>query len=448
MKENNQKKKRGLFSWYFQTSLLARIFVGLILGAIVGLAVGPAIAVINPLGVILVRLLKMIVMPVVILTLVVGAGSIHPARLGRIGIKAFALYLTTSAFAVAIGLFFANLFSPGKSLALIGTEGALGKTIQAPSLIDTFVNIIPTNPLSAAASGQILPTIFFAIVFGIGISYLKESKDQRIQKAAQTVFTFFEGGAEIMYKVVTWVLEYAPIGVFALIAVVFGKQGAQAFGPLLIVTVAVYCAFFCHAFLVYGGLLALYRINFITFLGNAKKAIVTAFVTRSSGGTLPVSMEVAQDEMGVSRSVYSFSLPLGATVNMDGSAIYQGVCAIFVGLAIGLPLTLEQQLTVILTAVLASIGSAGVPGAGAIMLLMVLESVGLKVEAGSAVAAAYAMILGIDALLDMGRTALNVTGDLAVTCIVAKSEGELDEQIWNGDKQYSEDSPLYAEASK
>ena len=269
---------------------------------------------------------------------------------------------------------------------------------------------------------------------------MRDSDDDRIKNAAQTLFAFFEGGAEVMYKVVSWVLEYAPIGVFALIAVVFGKQGAQAFGPLAIVTVAVYCAFFCHAFIVYGGLLALYRINFFKFLLKAREAIITSFATRSSGGTLPVTMEVAQKKMGVSRGVYSFTLPLGATINMDGAAIYQGVCAIFVGLAIGLPLTFEQQLTVIVTAVLASIGSAGVPGAGAIMLLMVLESVGLKVEAGSAVAAAYAMILGIDALLDMGRTALNVTGDLAVTCVVAKSEKEFDESLWTGDTTHAQDT--------
>ncbi|MBI9089793.1 MAG: dicarboxylate/amino acid:cation symporter [Desulfobacterium sp.] len=443
-----QKKRTGIFSWYFETSLLIRIFSALVLGAVVGLVVGPEIAWVNPLGVIFVRLLKMIVMPVVIFTLVVGSASVHPSRLGRIGVKALGFYMLTSAFAVAIGLLFANLFSPGESLELVGTAGAIGKTLQAPSLIDTFINIIPTNPFNAVSSGKILPTILISIIFGIGVSHLKENNDERIQNAANTVFSFFEGGAEVMYKVVGWVLEYAPIGVFALIAVVFGKQGAQAFGPLAIVTIAVYCAFLCHAFLVYGGLLSIYRINFFKFLFNARTAIVTSFVTRSSGGTLPVTMEIAKKKMGVSRGVYSFTLPLGATINMDGAAIYQGVCAIFVGLAIGLPLSIEQQVTVIITAVLASIGSAGVPGAGAIMLLMVLESVGLKVEAGSAVAAAYAMILGIDALLDMGRTALNVTGDLAVTCAIAKTEKEFDENIMNGDNEFTDAPRVTAVASE
>lgn len=430
MKQNDKGKKSGMLGWYFNSNLLLRILIGLLLGAVAGIAFGPKIAVVAPLGTAFVRLLKMIVMPVVVFTLVVGAASVNPQRLGRIGVKAMVLYLLTSGFAVAIGLIFANLFNPGEGMALVGVAGAAGKAVTPPSMVQTLLNIIPTNPFGAITTGKMLPTIFFAIFFGIGLSHLRESDDERIQTASHTVFTFFEGGAEVMYKVVNWILEVAPIGVFALIAVVFGKQGSQAFGPLAMVTLTVYVAFICHVVFVYGGLLTVYGINFFEFLARAKAAIVTSFVTRSSGGTLPVSMEVAENNLGVSRGVYSFSLPLGATINMDGAAIYQGVCAIFVSLAIGAPLGLGMQMTVIATAVLISIGSAGVPGAGAIMLLMVLDSVGLKVEPGSAVAAAYAMIFGIDALLDMGRTALNVTGDLAVTCCVAKSEGELDQHVW------------------
>jgi len=431
MTQNSSGKKSGLFDWYFNSNLLLRILIGLAAGAVAGMIFGPKIACVAPLGTAFVRLLKMIVMPVVVFTLVVGAASVNPQRLGRIGVKAMVLYLLTSGFAVAIGLLFANLFSPGESMDLVGMAGAAGKSVTSPSIVDTLLNIIPTNPFGAITTGKMLPTIFFAIFFGIGLSHLRESDDERIQAAAQTVFSFFEGGAEVMYKVVNWILEFAPIGVFALIAVVFGKQGSQAFGPLAMVTITVYVAFFCHVVFVYGGLLTFYGINFFEFMSRARAAIVTSFVTRSSGGTLPVSMEVAEKNLGVSRGVYSFTLPLGATLNMDGAAIYQGVCAIFVSLAIGAPLAIDMQLTVIATAVLISIGSAGVPGAGAIMLLMVLDSVGLKVEPGSAVAAAYAMIFGIDALLDMGRTALNVTGDLAVTCAVAKSEGELDQDVWD-----------------
>ncbi len=423
---------KGL-DWYFKTNLLVRILLGLILGAIAGLIFGPKIVVVSPLGDIFVRLLKMIVMPVVMFTLIVGAASIHPARLGRVGVKALVIYMITTACAVALGLIMGNIFSPGKGLELVGAASAFGKELSQPSLIDTLVNIVPKNPFSAFSSGNILPTIFFCIIFGIGVAFLRESEEERVRDAANTVFKFFEGGAEVMYKVVNWILQYAPIGVFALIAVVFGKQGAEAFGPLGIVTFSVYLALAVHMALVYGGLLAIFRIHPLQFFTRAKEATITAFVTRSSGGTLPVTLGVARDKMGISRGVYSFTLPLGATINMDGTAIYQGVCAIFVGFAIGSPLTLGQQMTVIMTAVLASIGTAGVPGAGAIMLLMVLNSVGLKVEPGTTVAMAYAMIFGIDALLDMGRTALNVTGDLAVTSCVAKSEKEIDETLWGKD---------------
>jgi Na+/H+-dicarboxylate symporter len=185
-----------------------------------------------------------------------------------------------------------------------------------------------------------------------------------------------------------------------------------------------------HVIVVYGIILTVYKLNFLKFLKGSRAAMITAFVTRSSSGTLPVTMKAADENLGIDKKIYSFTLPLGATINMDGPAIYQGVCALFIGFAIGMPMNLGQQMTIILTAVLASVGTAGVPGAGAIMLLMVLNSVGLPVEAGTPVAAAYAMILGIDALLDMGRTSINVTGDIVGSAIVAKSEKQLDMSKW------------------
>jgi len=197
------------------------------------------------------------------------------------------------------------------------------------------------------------------------------------------------------------------------------------------VTLTVYLALIALTIIGYGGMLAVFRLGLFKFLKGANEALITAFVTRSSNGTLPVTMRVSEEQLGIPRSISSFTLPLGATINMNGTAIYLGVCAMFIGYAIGQPLTFAQQMTVVTTATLAAIGTAGVPGAGAIMLLMVLESIGLKVEAGSAVAAAYAMILGIDALLDMGRTCLNVGGDIACTAIVAKTEGELDMTKWS-----------------
>jgi len=422
--------KKGAMDWYFKSNLLMRILIGLVLGGIVGFIAGDSILWVAPFGDLFVRLLKMIVMPVIFTTLVVGAASISPAELGKVGIKIVLFYLLTSAFAVAVGLIMGNIFKPGLGLDLASIGAAAGRDITSPALKDTLLNIVPTNPFGAIVNGNVLPTIFFAIIFGIGISYLKISKDERIKAAADTIFKVFDGAAEVMYMVVRWVLQYAPIGVFALIAVVFAKQGAAAVGPLGVVTLASYLGYILHVLIVYGGLLAINKLNFVKFLAGAREAIITAFVSRSSSGTLPVTMKCTHDNLGVSKNVYSFTLPLGATINMDGTAIYQGVCALFIGFAIGMPLTFAQQITVIITAVLASIGTAGVPGAGAIMLLMVLNSVGMPVEEGSAVAAAYAMILGIDAILDMGRTAINVTGDMTGTTIVAKSEGELDMSKW------------------
>ena len=422
-----------LFSWYFKSNLLTRILLGLVLGAICGIIFGPSIAWVSPFGEIFIRLLKMIVVPVIVFTLTVGAASVHPSQLGRVGVKALIFYMVTTAFAVTLGLVFGNLFEPGEGMKMAAAAAKtteVAADVTPPSLVDTIINVVPKNPYGAIAEGNILPVIFFCLLFGIGLAHVRNSENETVRESGETLFRFFNGSAEVIYLVVQWILQYAPIGVFALIAEGFGKQGAEAFGPLGMTTLAVYLGFAVHMALVYGGALALFKIDPFAFFSKAKEAIVTAFVTRSSGGTLPVSMEIADAEMGISKGVYSFSLPLGATINMDGTAIYQGVCAIFVGFAIGTPLTFAQQLTIIATAVLASIGTAGVPGAGAIMLMMVLDSVGLKVEAGSPVAMAYAMIFGIDALLDMGRTACNVTGDMAVTCIVAKTENEMDSSYW------------------
>ncbi len=419
----------GLWKRYLEFNVLYKILIGLILGVIVGLAVGPSIAVIQPIGSIFVRLLKMVVMPVVFFSLVVGASSIAPARLGKVGVKIIGYYLVTSAFAVAIGLAMGNIFHPGQGLHLAGTAG---KTLsaKAPSLISVVLNIIPKNPFGSLAVGKVLPVIFFSIVLGIALSYLKDSDNEKISKSAEVVINVFDGLANAVYKIVGGIMQYAPFGVFALVAVVFGKQGAKAAGPLAIVVLAVYLGLFIQIFLVYGGFLKAFKLSVFKFLSRAKEAMLTAFVTRSSGATLPVTMRIAEENMGAPMGVFSFTLPLGATINMDGTALYQGVCALFVAFAVGMHLTLAQQLVVILTAVLASIGTAGVPGAGAIMLLMVLNSIGLPVKAGTPVALAYAMIFGIDAILDMGRTMVNVTGDLTGTVIVSKSEGELDESKW------------------
>ena len=431
------KAKKGIFDWYFKSNLLARILIGLALGAILGIVLGFFPDAVKPFvdgskffGDLFIRLLKMIVVPVILFSLIAGAASIAPSRLGRVGVKIMVYYLLTSAFAVLIGLVLANIFQPGQGFNVVGAAGVAGKASSAPPLIQTILNIVPTNPVDSLAKGDVLPIIFFAVLFGLGISFVKDSKNESLAKSAGTLFDVCNAAAETMYKIVAGIMQYAPIGVFVLIAQVFAQQGAKAIGPLLVVTVTVYLGLLIHLVGTYGGLLAVWKLGFIRFLKGANEAMITAFVSRSSSGTLPITMRCSEEKLGIPRTICSFTLPLGATINMDGTAIYLGVCAMFIGYATGNPLTINQQLTVIITATLASIGTAGVPGAGAIMLLMVLESVGLKVTEGSAVAAAYAMILGIDALLDMGRTCLNVTGDIAGSAIVAKSEKELDLSKW------------------
>ena len=428
-----------MLSWYFKPNLLSRILIGLVLGAVVGIALGYG----SPeavkafvdntkfFGDLFIRLLKMIVVPVILFSLIAGAASIAPSRLGRVGVKIMVYYLATSALAVAIGLAFANVFQPGAGMGIVGDAAVQGKAAESPTMSQILLNIVPTNPAESLAKGDVLPIIFFAVLFGLAIAYVKDSKDPVVAKGADSLFQLVNAAAETMYKIVRGIMEYAPIGVFFLIAMVFAQQGAKALGPLLFVTLTVYVGLLVHLVISYGGIMAVAGLGFFKFLKGANEAMITAFVTRSSGGTLPVTMRCSEEKLGIPRNICSFTLPLGATINMDGTAIYLGVCAMFIGYATGNPLTMDQQVTVIITATLASIGTAGVPGAGAIMLLMVLESIGLKVEAGSAVAAAYAMILGIDALLDMGRTCLNVGGDMAGSAIVAKSEQELDLAKWN-----------------
>jgi len=423
-------KKNGLLSWYFNFNLLYRILIGLVLGAVVGIILAASGITNIPgwlqlLGDIFVRLLKMILIPIVFSTLVVGSASVSPANLGKVGIRVVAIYLITSAVAVAIGLIMGLIFRPNAQIAATMVAEAAGKTANV-SIWNTIAEIIPKNIFSSLTSGTILQIIFFAILFGLSLSYLKVSKDERLERIGNTMFDLFDGFAEIMLKMVKSIMEYAPIGVFALICGVFAKQGAQVAGSLAIVTIACFAGYIVHLLLVYTTILRIGKINIKTFWKSARNPFVTAFVTRSSSGTLPVTIEAAK-ELGVKKEVYSFSLPLGATINMDGTAIYQGVCAIFIALSVGHGMFGMSDIgLIIITATLASIGTAGVPGAGAIMLAMVMQQVRMPIEPGTAIAGAYALILGIDAILDMGRTALNVFGDLTCTTFVAKKLGMLE----------------------
>lgn len=422
--------------------LLWAILIGLILGAITGVIfafISPdnvvrkyALLVAAPLGTLFINLLKMIVTPVIIFTLVSGVASIEPSRLGKVGVKIIIFYMLTSLMAIIVGLVVGNIMQPGQGIVLAETAKEITAK-EAPSLVTIFLNIIPTNPFASIAKGDVLPIIFFSIFFGIALAFARDSRDEKVKESVDVVYKFFDGCAQVIFRVVGWVMLYAPIGVFFLIFQVFTQQGADAFGPLLHVTLAVYIGLVLQIFVVYMLICAAFKINPVLFLKKVYEPWLTAFVTRSSGGTLPVSMDTAERKMGISKGVYSFTLPLGATINMDGTTIYLGVCATFIANAVGMPLDASQQMTVIITAVLASIGTAGVPGAGAIMLIMVMNSVNLDVTQGN-VKLAYAMILGIDALLDMGRTSMNIVGDLCGTCVVAKLEDEMDPSFWTTEK--------------
>jgi Na+/H+-dicarboxylate symporter len=433
----NVGKKKGILSWYFEANLLMRIFAGLVLGIIVGLAAGESILWMKPFGDLFVNLLKMIMLPLIVSSMIVGACSVNPAQLGKVGVRVLIYYLMCSAVAVAIGLAMGVVFQPQADITHFAGKEVV-RAAEAPALSAILLSIVPTSVAKAIVNETILGVIFFSLMFGICISFCKDSGDERIKKAGDAVALFFEGFSEAMMVMIRGIMQYAPIGVLALVAVVFAQNGPKVVGSLAVVTLACYVGYalmVCFLLFILMGLVG--RLPLKPFVLEARKPFLTGFVTRSSNGSLPVNMEAAK-RLGVPRDVYSFALPLGATINMDGTAVYQGVCATFIAWTVwGHGLSPEQMGIVVVTGTLASIGTAGIPGAGAIMLLLVLESLGLPVEAGSTTALAYAMILGIDAILDMGRTAINVVDDLICSSVVSKQMKLLDESQWTVKESYN-----------
>lgn len=416
---------------YFKTNLLIRILLGLILGCIFGLIFHGNKTLINfidPFGVVFIRLLKMLIVPIIGCSLIIGTSSIHPSSLGRVGLKSLAFYFLTSLCAVTIGLICGNLSGVGNGLKLSSTKAITLVDAKSNSFSEILLNIVPTNPFQAIGNAQILPIIFFCVCFGIALSFIKDSQNEEIRKSADIVYKFFDGCANIMYLIVKWIMEYAPIGVFALLFKVFAQNESKVLIDLLGVVFVLYFGFLLQIVLVYALLCALIKINPIEFFKRIYPVMLTAFVTRSSNGTLPLSMKTAEEHLGVSKGIYSFVLPVGATINMNGTALYQGVAALFITNACGISLNIDQYFTIILTSILAAVGTAGIPGAGVMMLLLTLESIGVDVKGN--VAIAYGMILGIDAILDMGRTAMNVGGDMVACFWIAKSEKEVDNKKW------------------
>ena len=404
--------------WWKHLALWKKIFIGLCLGLIVGLLFKDVALMLKPVGTLFINMIKMLIVPLVFATLVTGITSMEDlSKMRRIGIKTFSIYLITTAIAVAIGLAFGILFEPGSGVALSNTAAVAVK--KAPPLIDTLLALIPTNPIDSLTKGDILQIIVFAIFLGISINLAGEK--------GRPVAAFFESFSETMFKMTEIVISFAPIGVFGLMAWVSASYGVDVLLSLAKVIACVYIASMIHMALTMGGGIALFaKLNPITFFKGILSAQTVAFTTTSSSGTLPITTSNTIHNLGVSKPIASFVLPLGATINMDGTAIYQGICVMFVAQAFGVDLTFANYLTIILTATLASIGTAGVPGAGLIMLSLVLTSVNLPLEG-------IAIIAGIDRILDMARTTVNITGDAMTSVLIAKSEGELDEKIYNQD---------------
>lgn len=398
--------------------LWQQILIGLGLGVLTGVLFKADALVLAPIGTLFLNAIKMLIVPLVFVSLVAGITAMSDsAKLGRISVKTIAIYLITTAFAVSIGLLFGALFTPGEGMNMVAS--GVQETKQAPSLVQILVGLVPTNPVAAFAEGNILQIIVFAIALGVSMNLIGE-------KAAPAV-KLFDSLAEVFYKLTDLVMRCAPIGVFALIAGVVASHGIEVLLPLASVIGVIYLASITHMLLVYGGLVSLLaRLSPLRFFKGVAPALAVAFSTSSSAGTLPVSIECARKNLGVSQGVAGFVLPVGATINMDGTAIYQGVLALFIAQAFGIDLNAGQYLMIILTATLASIGTAGVPGAGLIMLGLVLTSVGLPLEG-------VALIAGIDRILDMARTTVNVAGDLMTTTLVGSSEKELDREIYNSD---------------
>ena len=389
-----------------------KILIGLVLGVVAGLIAGPGSAPllkvwVAPVGTLFINLIKMIIVPVVLASLIVGAASLGDVKkLGRVGAKIMTFYLLTTAFAVSFGLMLGVLMQPGKGLVI--PAGAKAAAKAAPPLMDVLVNIVPTNAFQAMAKADMLQVIVFAIFIGIGITMVGER--------AKPVEAFFDGFAEVTYKIIDAIMKLAPIGVFALIMPVVAVNGPKVLLPLATVIAAVYIGCILHMVVVYSGAVSLIGgISPMRFFKGIFPAMLVAFSTCSSSATLPVNMKCTQENLGVKKDIASFCLPLGATVNMDGTALYQGVCALFVAQIYGIDLNMGQYITIVLTGTLASIGTAGVPGAGLIMLTLVLQSVGLPLEG-------IALVAGIDRVLDMIRTTVNITGDAAGCVVISKSE--------------------------
>lgn len=378
---------------------------------------------IRPIGSIFIRLLSFLAIPLVIASLIVGAASINDIKkLGRIGIKTLTLYLTTTAVAITIGLTVANLIAPGNRIDQVSKDHLIASSSDLNTdsitenididIIDFFVNIVPENPMRAIAEGNMLQIVFFAVMFGITLTFIK-------RKHSDTVLSFFKGVSETMIKMVNFIMLIAPYGVFALIAATIADFGYSILQTLIWYIFTVIFGLLCQMFLLYPMIIKFIgKYSPFKFYMAMRNAMAIGFSTSSSAATLPVTFNAVEKKIGVPKQISGFVLPLGATINMDGTALYQGVAAVFIAQVYGIDLGIAEQLTIVLTAVLASIGTAPVPGVGIIMLVMILQSINLPPQG-------IALILGVDRILDMMRTTTNVAGDASIAVAIAGTESGL-----------------------
>jgi Na+/H+-dicarboxylate symporter len=410
---------------HITTKILIAMVIGLLMGSLIN-AFGKDVAFIQTylvhglfhvVGAAFVNALKMLVVPLVTFSLICGVCGIGDVSvLGRVGFKALALFILTTAIAITLALSVAALIGPGKDFASAQPLSDFTPP-PAPPVTDVLIHIVPDNPVRAFAEGDMLQIIFFVIVFGIAMLMSGDTGRQLAQSA--------ERMNEVMMKVVTLVMDFAPIGVFFLVAKTFSEQGIGLIMPMIGYFSAVVFCLLLHFFGTYSLLIAsMAKLNPLVFIRKMRSVHVFAFSTASSNATIPVNLQAAEKRLGVDNAIAAFTIPLGATINMDGTAIMQGVATVFIANVYDIDLSLSQYVTVIGMATLASIGTAGVPGVGLVMLAMVLNQVGLPVEG-------VGLIMGVDRVLDMLRTVANITGDAAVTCIVARGENALDEKIFN-----------------
>ncbi|WP_458396901.1 dicarboxylate/amino acid:cation symporter [Anaerotignum sp.] len=422
METTKAKKKMGLTT---------KIFVALIAGAIFGMILHYAVpaghikdhilveGILYIVGQGFIRLMKMLVVPLVFCSIVCGSMAIGDTKkLGTVGVRTLAFYLATTALAICVALAMGNLLDPGVGLDMsaISANAAEVQTMESTSMAQTILNIIPDNPIGALANGNMLQIIVFALIVGVILAKLGEK--------TETVGNFFSQFNDVMMEMTMMVMSLAPIGVFCLISRTFAGIGFSAFLPLAKYMIGVLLALAVQCFIVYLGLLKIFSgLNPIKFIKNFFPVMAFAFSTATSNATIPMSIDTLAKKMGVSKRISSFTIPLGATINMDGTAIMQGVAVVFAAQAFGIVLTPVDYVTVIGTATLASIGTAGVPSVGLVTLTMVFNSVGLPVEA-------IGLIMGIDRILDMARTAVNITGDAVCTTIVAHQNNAIDKEVF------------------